>query len=219
MLKAQFSSFGTPEKVIECVNDGNLLHPSEDEVLIDVLAFPINPADILTLEGKYAIKPSLPSKLGAECIGQVKIVGKKIKNFSEGDIVIPLDRDNWVQQKIVKEENLVHIKGNSNILQASMLKVNPATAYLMLNNYVKLSKGDWIIQNASNSAVGSYLIALAKSYGIKTINVIRRKGLDRKLKSLGADLVIPYNKLNDVESIERKNIKLAIDAVGGREVL
>jgi NADPH:quinone reductase-like Zn-dependent oxidoreductase len=43
-----------------------------------------------------------------------------------------------------------------------MLKVNPATAYLMLKKYVKLQPGDWIIQDAANSAVGQYIIRLAK---------------------------------------------------------
>ena len=41
-----------------------------------------------------------------------------------------------------------------------MLKVNPASAYLMLNNYVKLKKNDTILQNAANSGVGNYIIQL-----------------------------------------------------------
>ena len=56
-----------------------------------------------------------------------------------------------------------------------MLKVNPATAYLMLNNYIKINNGDYILQNAANSGVGNYVIQLAKMYNIRTINLIRRK--------------------------------------------
>ena len=118
--------------------------PDENEVLIDVLACPINPADVLNIEGKYGVKAKLPARLGAECVGKVKKVGHLVKGFKEGDIVLPLDRENWVQQKIVDEKNLIMLPNDIDPIQLSMLKVNPATAYLMLKKYVKLQPGDWI---------------------------------------------------------------------------
>lgn len=33
-------------------------------------------------------------------------------------------------------------------------QVNPTTAYNMLDGFVKLQAGDWVIQNGANSAVG-----------------------------------------------------------------
>ena len=50
MKVAQFSNFGNPSQVIECIELPDLNDPKEDEVLIDVLACPINPADILNIE-------------------------------------------------------------------------------------------------------------------------------------------------------------------------
>ena len=58
-----------------------------------------------------------------------------------------------------------------------MLKVNPASAYLMLNNYIQLKKNDIIMQNAANSGVGNYIIQLANLYKIKTINLVRERKL------------------------------------------
>ena len=46
MKVAQFSNFGNPGQVIECIELPDLNDPKEDEVLIDVLACPINPADL-----------------------------------------------------------------------------------------------------------------------------------------------------------------------------
>ncbi len=216
MLIASFSKFGSPSKVIECLNTEKLNSPKEDEILVDILAFPINPADLLTIEGKYAIKPTLPSILGAESIAVVKVVGKNIVNVTEGDIVMPLGRNNWCQQKLINKNYFVKIRKKINILQASMLKVNPATAYLMLNNYSKLNKNDWIIQNAANSSVGNNIISLAKNYGVKTINIVRREGLEGNLKKLGADLVIQdKNLLENLDFFKKNDIKLAIDAIGG----
>ena len=51
-----------------------------------------------------------------------------------------------------------------------MLTVNPPTAHLLLTSIVDLAPGEWIIQNAANSAVGRYVIQLAKARGIRTVN-------------------------------------------------
>ena len=54
-------------------------------------------------------------------------------------------------------------------LQLSMIGINPAIAYLLLNRYVSLMPGDWIGQTAANAAMGQYIIALAKLAGVKTL--------------------------------------------------
>ena len=222
MKVAQFASTGKAEDVIETIEVPNLREPENNEVLIDVLACPINPADILTIEGGYGIKPKLPARLGAECIGKVLKTGSSVNGFKKGDIVLPLDRENWVQQKLVTSDNLILLPSNIDINQLSMLKVNPATAYLMLNKYVNLKKGDWIIQDAANSGVGQSIIRLAKIKGIKTINIVRRKDLTQELKNIGADIVLQdsANLAEEVKDLTNgADIKLAIDAIGGDIIL
>ncbi|NIP93798.1 MAG: alcohol dehydrogenase, partial [Akkermansiaceae bacterium] len=75
-------------------------------------------------------------------------------------------------------------------LQLAMLKINPATAHLMLTRYRDLAAGDWLVQNAANSAVGTYLIELARARGVRTMNVVRRAELVDPLRARGADAVI-----------------------------
>ena len=222
MKIAQFSSVGRPDQVIECIDVNDLGLPKDNEVLIDILAFPINPADVLILEGKYGVEYKLPSKLGAESVGKVNKIGKNVQGFNVGDIVLPLDRENWVQQKMVLASNLILLPKNIDPLQLSMMKVNPATAYLMIKKYVKLNKNDWIIQDAANSGVGHSVISIAKEFGLNTVNIVRREGLEESLKKIGADVVVIDN--NDLSKTVKNitnnaNIKLAIDAVGGDQVL
>ncbi len=222
MKIAQFASFGRPDEVIESIEVPDLANPVENEVLIDVLACPINPADVLNIEGRYGVRPDLPARLGAECVGKVKKIGESVKKFKEGDIVLPLDRENWVQQKLVAENNLILLPNNIDPIQLSMLKVNPATAYLMLKKYVNLKEGDWIIQDAANSGVGHCIIRLAKKNGIRTVNIVRRKELKEELKNIGADVVVEdsQNLSEEVKQLTNgADIKLAIDAVGGDIVL
>ena len=106
-------------------------------------------------------------------------------------------------------------------LQLSMLKVNPPTALLMLRNFVALEPGDWLIQNAANSAVGTHLIRFAHAAGIRTVNVVRRDSLIEPLTGIGADVVLVDDELLSdrvAEATDGARIRLAIDAVGGTAI-
>ena len=102
--------------------------------------------------------------------------------------------------------------------QLALITVNGFTAYFLLRDYLKLNEGDWIIQNAANSNVGRYLIALAKEEGVKTLNIVRRESLYSELIALGAtEVILDTDHENEkiLENIRSKNIKLGIDAVAG----
>jgi mitochondrial enoyl-[acyl-carrier protein] reductase / trans-2-enoyl-CoA reductase len=223
MMKiAQFSSFGRPEAVIECIEVADLPPPKANEITLEVLAFPINPADLLTIEGRYATCPPLPARLGAECVARVSAVGGAVEDLREGDLVIPLDRDNWVQCKLSKASHVVKVPASVDPLQLAMLKVNPPTAYLMMTKYVELAPGEWILQTAANSGVGHCLIRLAKTEGLKTINIVRREGLAVELTALGADIVLvdgPDLAKRITTATGGAPIRLAIDAVGGSQIV
>ena len=217
------NSFGPASKVACCVELPDMTPPGHDEIIVDVAAFPINPADLLTIEGKYAAKPPLPYTPGAEAVGHVSDVGSAIDNFRIGDLVMLLSRENWTQKRKVKAAELLKINSESDdLLQFAMLKVNPATAALMLRNYVELQSGDWIIQDAANSGVGHCVIRLAAKSGIKTINVVRREQLTSPLMEIGADAVLvdTDNLSEQVKQItEGAGVRLAIDAVAGNTSL
>lgn len=214
---------GPASKVAYCVELPDPTPPKPDEIIVDVAAFPINPADLLTIEGKYAAQPPLPYTPGAEAVGYVSEVGSAIDNFRTGDLVMLLSRENWTQKRKVKAAELIKIDPKSDdISQFAMLKVNPATAALMLRNYVELKSGDWIIQDAANSGVGHCVIRLAAKSGIKTINVVRRESLIEPLRDIGADAVLvgTENLSDQVNQItEGTGARLAIDAVAGKTSL
>jgi len=105
------------------------------------------------------------------------------------------------------------------IQQGAMLRINPATALLLLTDIVPLKPGDWIIQNVANSAVGRLVIRLARSRGIKTVNVVRRESLFGELKALGGDVcVVDEPDLASAVKAQTHEapIRLALDAVSGR---
>ena len=217
------NSFGSASEVASCVELPNPTSPEPDEIIVDIAAFPINPADLLTIEGKYAAKPPLPYTPGAEAVGHVSDVGSAVEDFRIGDLVMLLSRENWTQKRKVKAAELLKIDTESeNLFQFAMLKVNPATAALMLRNYVELKPGDWIIQDAANSGVGHCVIRLAAKSGVKTINVVRRENLIAPLQGIGADAVLigADNLAGQVNQITGGDgVRLAIDAVAGQTSL
>ncbi len=101
----------------------------------------------------------------------------------------------------------------------AMLMANPPTAWLLLKTVVQLEPGDWVIQNAANSAVGQYLMELARIYGYKTVNVVRREGLDDVIANAGGDICIvdgPDLGERVKAATGGAEMKLAIDAVAGQ---
>lgn len=83
---------------------------------------------------------------------------------------------------------------------AAQFTINPLTAYGLLAE-LGIQKGDFLLQTASASALGRFLIQIAKVRGIKTINVVRRDSQIEELKQIGADYVINYEKEDLVQRV------------------
>lgn len=222
MKQVQFTAFGAPHEVADCVEVEDVGAPAADEVVVEVEAFPINPADLLTISGGYAVRPQLPATLGAESVGRIAATGDAVSGLRVGDRVIVLARDNWTQQRKVPASAVLAVPSDADVLQLAMLKVNPATALMMLRTYVDLQPGDWVIQDAANSGVGVNLIRIARGDGFRTVNVVRREDLIEPLTREGADVVV----VDGDDLAERVRaasddapIRLAIDAVGGSAIM
>ena len=91
---------------------------------------------------------------------------------------------------VADARRLVPLPEGADPQQLAMLTVNPATASLMLTEFVTLAPGDWVIQNVANSAVGGYLVQLAKLRGLKTVNVVRRESAVASVLADGGDVVL-----------------------------
>ena len=156
MKKVEIAAYGAPEAVAECVEAPDVGAPQAGEIVFDVLAFPINPADLSFCRGNYRLHPPLPATPGAECVGRVSAVGTGVTDIKPGDLIINLERENWTQRRRVRARDAIPIPSGLDLRQAAMLRINPATAQLLLEDHVALNPGDWVIQNVANSAVGRH---------------------------------------------------------------
>jgi NADPH:quinone reductase-like Zn-dependent oxidoreductase len=219
MKQAVLEKYGQPEDVVRCVDAPDVGAPGAGEVVFDVLAFPINPADISMCRGSYRLRPTLPATPGAECIGRVTAVGAGVSHVRPGDLVVNLQRENWAQKRRVKADDVIAVPAGIDLRQGAMLRINPPTALLLLSDVVALRPGDWVVQNVANSAVGRLVIRLARQRGIKTANVVRRESLFGELTALGADACV-VDGPDLAETVRARTagapIRLGLDAVSGR---
>lgn len=218
----ELSKLGKPADVLKVKVD-TILPLKSGEVRVNVLATPIHPSNLLEISGNYGKDPKLPSTPGNEGVGRVVETSAEVTHLAVGQLVLLVGGSTWREQIVAPAAHFIPLPnlGTPNaelIEQLSMAAVNPLAAYLMLTSFAELKPGDWLVQSAANSAVGGYLIQLAKQRGIKTINVVRREGLADDLKSKGADVVLidgPDLAKKIASANNNAPISLAIDAVGG----
>ncbi len=223
MRRLQLLAHGEPSDVIE-LNTVAQSALGQEDVLISMEAAPLNPSDFVFVRGMYGIRPAFPSPVGAEGVGRVTQTGSKVDRALQGKRVLILptyEQGTWADQVVVPVRNIVPMSDESDPLQLSMIGINPATAYLLLNRYVSLMPGDWIGQTAANSAMGQYVIKLAKLAGVKTLNVVRRKEAAEQVRQFGGDRVVHEGDdlQKDIErALDGKTLSLVLDTVGGNPV-
>ena len=219
---AVYSAHGNPADVLR-IETKPWPRPGPDEVVVAMQAAPINPADLNAIEGKYPGKREVPAIPGFEGSGIISEVGRNISNGSVGSLVIlPHDIGTWREACAVNASDLVVVPPEIDPVQAAMLKINPLTAWQLLHGYMELKSGDWVIQNAANSAAGRAVIQIAHAFGYKTVNVVRREGLVEELRSEGGDVVLldDENLRNAVkDATGGAAIRLGFNAVGGESAL
>jgi len=193
--------------------------PGIDEVVVAVEAAPINGADLLFAAGWFAVYPQVPVAMGAEGAGRVVSVGSHVDPALIGRRVIILPTfsyGTWATRTIVPARNVIAVPDHVDVQQMAMLSVNPAAAYSLLNDFVPLRPGDWVGLTLANSAVGHYVVALARRAGVKTLAVVRNEDAAAEVRQLGADLVVDGNGLKErvTEGLRDARLRVLFEGTG-----
>ena len=219
---AVYETHGNPADVLK-IETQPWPTPASDEAVVQMRAAPINPADLNQIEGKYPVRAQLPATPGFEGAGVVVDLGESVKSLTVGALVIlPHNLGTWRDAVAVKASELVTVPPEIDPVHAAMLKINPMTAWRLLHDYVDLKTGDWLIQNAANSAAGRAVIQIAHDLGYKTVNVVRREELIDELRAEGGDVVLVdgENLREEVKNATNSApIRLGLNAVGGDSAL
>jgi NADPH:quinone reductase-like Zn-dependent oxidoreductase len=219
MRAVQLTSFGDPVDGLQYVDIPEPDAPGPNQVLIGVEFSPINPNDLMVAQGIYAFRPPLPTVIGNEGVGRVLARGPGVESVKIGDRVLaPLSSFTWRERMVIPADGLSALPPNANAQQLAMLAINAPTAALLLSEYVDLKPSEWVVQNAANSGVGRWVIAFAKTRGLKTVNIVRRPELVGELEEIGGDVVVidsPDVSETIKAAVGHAELRLALDGVSG----
>jgi NADPH:quinone reductase-like Zn-dependent oxidoreductase len=222
MRAVELHTYGDPSSGISVIDVPEPASPGNGDVLVGMLYAPVNLNDLLVLQGVFPVHPDLPSRVGNEGVGRVLAIGAGVSDLAVGDVVVlPLYSLTWRERLVVPASRLVAVRGHADLQQLAMLRINGVTAALLLSEYVDLRPGDWILQNAGNSAVARSVTAIAKSRGLRTINLVRRPESVDDVIATGADASFVDDedalaKINRL--VGERGPRLALDGVGGSAV-
>lgn len=219
MRSIVYDHFGDPGEVLE-IGERPMPEPGPGEVRIKMTLSPIHNHDLWTIRGSYGVKPPLPAQAGSEAAGLIDALGEGVTGLAVGQRVVTNAPGTWSEYFIAKAQGAIPLPDAIDDETGCQIIAMPLSALMLLED-LKLSSGQWMIQNASTGAVGKNLAILAATRGIKVINLVRREAGIAELEALGIEHGVSTSSedwQNQVRAlIGDAPILRAVDSVGGKE--
>jgi NADPH2:quinone reductase len=194
--------------------------PGPGQVLIDVKAIGCNFPDILIVQGKYQMKPSLPFSPGHEVAGTALAVGAGVTRVHQGQRVFAMiELGAYAERAVADDTRVFAIPDTMSYEEAAAFALVNQTSYSALVHRAQMQPGEWLLVHAAAGGVGLAAVQLGKALGAR---VIATAGTDAKLeiaRQSGADVLVDYRTEDWVERVKRvtdgHGADVIYDPVGG----
>jgi NADPH:quinone reductase-like Zn-dependent oxidoreductase len=197
--------------------------PQEDEVLIEIHAASLNSRDLRMLRANPFFMRLMPGGLfrpknkilGADVAGQVEAVGSNARQFKPGDEIFGFlpsatGRGTFAEYVCAKE-NLIMLKPtNLTFEQAAAVPLAAMTALQGLRDNGNIQPGQKVLIQGASGGVGTFAVQIAKAFGAEVTAVCSTRNLEM-VRSLGADHVIDYQKVDFTQSGKQYDLILAVN--------
>lgn len=217
MKAITFNNTGNIKDVLS-ITETDVPEISPGEVLVKVIARPVNPSDHMFVNGQYRIKPFFPQIAGLEGSGIITDVHQTIKGFKAGDHVAFRSVGTWAEYIAVKESDLIIVDRDIPFEMSCQIALNAITAYALLEQS-KCGSGSFLLLSAGASALAGLIIQMARTKGIKTICLVRNEKQTKGLLELDAFKVLREDDTGLVHQIITdtggSGVDAFLDAVGG----
>jgi NADPH2:quinone reductase len=210
--------FGDPAEVL-AVHEVPDPEPGPGEALVRVLLSPIHNHDLWTARGSYGFKPAMPARAGTEAVGVVEALGEGAKGLEVGQRVATGGSFGaWAELVVAPAAGLVPVPEGIGDEAAAQLVSMPFSAIALLD-FLDVSEGDWIVQNAANGAVGRLVSQLAAARGVHVLGLVRRAEGVAELAEQGIDNVVATDDDGWRERVraivQDAPVVAGVDSVGG----
>jgi NADPH:quinone reductase-like Zn-dependent oxidoreductase len=193
----------------------------DDDVLVRVHAFSVNPVDWHTLTGapylvrlEAGLRKPKREVFGVDFAGTVERVGGNVKRFQPGDEVFGGRSGAFAEYVSVPENRAVVLKpANVTFEQAAAVPVAAISALQGLRDKGRIQAGHKVLINGASGGVGTFAVQIAKSFGAEVTGVCSTRNMDIA-RSIGADTVIDYTK--EDFTLSKQRYDLMLDIAGNR---
>lgn len=221
MKALMLKSFGSPESFELC--DVPKPVPGAGQVLVRVYATSINPLDYQVRRGDYCDLVQMPAITGHDVSGVVEEVGPGVVSFAPGDEVwytpqIFEGQGSYAEYHVAAESIIGKKPPSLSHLEAASLTLVGGTVWEALTGRAALRVGEGILIHGGAGGVGHIAIQVAKAIGARVFTTVREANFEFA-RSMGADVVIDYEKENYVDVINRetdgRGVDVVFDTIGG----
>ena len=198
--------------------------PKDNEVRVKIYATSVTKAETMMRTGKPYLgrlimgfsKPKNPIS-GTSFAGVIESVGKDVSLFKLGDNVFGESIDSfgtYAEFVCVLEDGMIAELPNTMTFEEAAGTCDGAlTSMNFLTKVVQIEKGQKVLINGASGSLGTAAVQLAKHFGAEVTGVCSTSNI-AMVKSLGADNVIDYTKLDFTKTGQTYDI--IYDTVGKR---
>jgi NADPH2:quinone reductase len=208
MKAIRVKEFGGPE--VLRLEEITPLQPGPGQVVVDIKAAGVNPADTYIRTGTYAMKPSLPYTPGMDGAGVVGAVGNGVKRVKVGERVY-VGRSisgTYADQALCEEAQVWPIPPHISYAQGAGVNVPYATAYRALFQRAHARAGETVLVHGASGGVGIAAVQLARAAGLRVIGTASTDRGKKLVKDEGAHEVIDHSQPDAFDKL--------LAATGGR---
>lgn len=196
---------------------------SDDEVLVKVKAFSVNPVDIKTRNGKGVaakLKETKPMILGWDFSGIVSETGRSVTAYKKGDEVFgfinfPGPGKTYAEYVVAPESQMTIKPANITFEEAAAASLAAITAWQILKDKAAIKPGDNVLIHAAAGGVGHFAVQMSRHLGAYVIGTASGENKDFVL-NLGASEHIDYEKQNFEDVV--RDIDFVFDTQGGEYI-
>ncbi len=209
-----FEAPGKAEDVLSVKTVG-VPKPAAGEVLVQLEASPMHPADMMFIGGRYRIKPAFPQIAGLEGSGKVVAVGEGV-SLALGMRVAFRHPGTWAEYVSVPVAKLHVVPEGVAAQSACQFSLNPLTAWALLDD-ANLKAGDWLAMNAASSGIARLVHGLAKRKGLQVVGIVRG-AVKSPLPFAAVSMEVEDLAAAILKATGGKNIAALLDCVGGQSI-
>jgi NADPH:quinone reductase len=218
MRAVEISTPGDPD-VLRVV-ERPMPHPSEDDVLVRVVAAGVNYPDTVQRRGKYAPPPGASDIPGLEIAGVVVSRGERVTEWQVGDRVCALvTGGGYAEYCVAPAVQCLPIPDGLDFVAAATLPETFFTVWTNVFERGRLRANETFLVHGGSGGIGSTAVQLAHAFGARAFATAGTAEKCRACESFGASRAVNYREEDFVAVLKQetggRGVDLVLDTIGG----